>query len=171
MKLTIVTPLAVIIETDGVVHLRAEDETGAFGILSGHADFLTALAEQGKTHLEFRNIKSSAGSLRPQILQYLSRTFGLNTFIETGTFLGDTSFTASEIFKTVHTIELSPDLYQKAIVRFQNRPHVHVHQGDSSQRFPEILGKFNQDVLFGWMVIIAKGSRLKEMKTHPLSKN
>ena len=44
MKLTVATPLAVVIETDDVVHLRAEDETGAFGILPGHADFLTALA-------------------------------------------------------------------------------------------------------------------------------
>jgi len=44
MKLTIVTPLAVVVESDGVAHLRAEDETGAFGILPGHADFLTALA-------------------------------------------------------------------------------------------------------------------------------
>ena len=44
MRLTIVTPLAVVVETDRVAHLRAEDETGAFGILPGHADFLTALA-------------------------------------------------------------------------------------------------------------------------------
>ena len=44
MRLTIITPLAIMVETDGVAHLRAEDETGAFGILPGHADFLTALA-------------------------------------------------------------------------------------------------------------------------------
>lgn len=44
MKLSVATPLAVIAEADGVVHLRAEDETGAFGILTGHADFVTALA-------------------------------------------------------------------------------------------------------------------------------
>jgi F-type H+-transporting ATPase subunit epsilon len=43
MRLTISTPLAVVVETDDVAHLRAEDETGAFGILLGHADFLTAL--------------------------------------------------------------------------------------------------------------------------------
>jgi F-type H+-transporting ATPase subunit epsilon len=43
MKLTISTPLAVAVESDNVAHLRAEDETGAFGILPGHADFLTAL--------------------------------------------------------------------------------------------------------------------------------
>jgi len=44
VRLTVTTPLAIVIETGDVAHLRAEDETGAFGILPGHADFLTALA-------------------------------------------------------------------------------------------------------------------------------
>lgn len=44
MKLTITTPLAILVETDGVAHLRAEDASGSFGILAGHADFLTALS-------------------------------------------------------------------------------------------------------------------------------
>jgi F-type H+-transporting ATPase subunit epsilon len=44
VRLTVTTPLAIVAEADDVVHLRAEDETGAFGILAGHADFLTALA-------------------------------------------------------------------------------------------------------------------------------
>jgi F-type H+-transporting ATPase subunit epsilon len=44
MKLTVTTPLAIITEANNVAHVRAEDETGAFGILPGHADFLTALA-------------------------------------------------------------------------------------------------------------------------------
>ena len=43
MRLTVVTPLAVVVETDEVAALRAEDTTGAFGILPGHADFITAL--------------------------------------------------------------------------------------------------------------------------------
>jgi F-type H+-transporting ATPase subunit epsilon len=44
MRLAVTTPLAIITEADDVAHLRAEDETGAFGILPGHADFLTALS-------------------------------------------------------------------------------------------------------------------------------
>jgi F-type H+-transporting ATPase subunit epsilon len=44
MKLTVTTPLAIIAEANNVAHVRAEDESGAFGILPGHADFLTALA-------------------------------------------------------------------------------------------------------------------------------
>jgi F-type H+-transporting ATPase subunit epsilon len=43
MRLTVATPLGIVFETDDVSHLRAEDETGAFGLLPGHADFLTAL--------------------------------------------------------------------------------------------------------------------------------
>ena len=43
MRLSVITPLAIIAEAEDVRHLRAEDETGAFGILPGHADFLTAL--------------------------------------------------------------------------------------------------------------------------------
>ena len=44
MKLTITTPLSVIVEEDGVLALSAEDASGGFGIQPGHADFLTSLA-------------------------------------------------------------------------------------------------------------------------------
>jgi F-type H+-transporting ATPase subunit epsilon len=44
VRLTVTTPLAIVVEADDVAPLRAEDETGAFGILPGHADFLTAPA-------------------------------------------------------------------------------------------------------------------------------
>ncbi len=44
MKLTITTPNKVVVETD-VRSVRAEDETGSFGILDRHADFVTALTD------------------------------------------------------------------------------------------------------------------------------
>lgn len=44
MKLVVTTPFEVIVEADEVAHLRAEDATGAFGILPGHADFVTVLS-------------------------------------------------------------------------------------------------------------------------------
>jgi F-type H+-transporting ATPase subunit epsilon len=43
MRLLITTPTAVIIDESNVIAVRAEDESGSFGILDGHADFLTAL--------------------------------------------------------------------------------------------------------------------------------
>ena len=44
MKLSIVTPLSIVIDEEGVLAIRAEDATGSFGILPGHADFVTSLA-------------------------------------------------------------------------------------------------------------------------------
>ncbi len=44
MKLRITTPLMVLVDDESVLALRAEDETGSFGILPGHAAFMTSLA-------------------------------------------------------------------------------------------------------------------------------
>ncbi len=43
MRLLITTPTAIVVDDRNVVAVRAEDESGSFGILSGHAEFLTAL--------------------------------------------------------------------------------------------------------------------------------
>jgi len=42
MRLKIVTPLAVVVDEE-IESLRAEDASGSFGVLAGHAPFLTAL--------------------------------------------------------------------------------------------------------------------------------
>jgi F-type H+-transporting ATPase subunit epsilon len=44
MRLRIVTPLAIVVDDDSVLSLRAEDGSGCFGILPRHADFLTSLS-------------------------------------------------------------------------------------------------------------------------------
>jgi len=44
LHLTIATPAHVLFDSTEVVALRAEDATGSFGILPGHAAFLTVLA-------------------------------------------------------------------------------------------------------------------------------
>jgi F-type H+-transporting ATPase subunit epsilon len=43
MKLLVTTPMSIIVDATNVRHVRAEDETGSFGILPGHANFVTAL--------------------------------------------------------------------------------------------------------------------------------
>jgi F-type H+-transporting ATPase subunit epsilon len=44
MRLLITTPSAIVVDLDDVVAVRAEDESGEFGILPHHAEFVTALA-------------------------------------------------------------------------------------------------------------------------------
>ncbi|SKA25390.1 F-type H+-transporting ATPase subunit epsilon [Enhydrobacter aerosaccus] len=43
MRLLITTPTAVVVDEPAVSSVRAEDESGSFGILDGHDDLLTAL--------------------------------------------------------------------------------------------------------------------------------
>jgi F-type H+-transporting ATPase subunit epsilon len=70
MKLTITTPLAIVVEAADVAHLRAEDATGAFGILPGHADFLTALALSVVTWRDARGAEHHA-AVREGMLRVL----------------------------------------------------------------------------------------------------
>lgn len=44
MKLVVTTPAGIVVEADDVRHVRAEDATGAFGILPRHDELLTVLA-------------------------------------------------------------------------------------------------------------------------------
>jgi len=42
MRLLITTPLAIVVDEDGVTSLRTADETGFYGLNDRHADFVTA---------------------------------------------------------------------------------------------------------------------------------
>lgn len=43
LRLVVSTPMEIVLDRADVSHIRAEDESGSFGILPRHADFLTAL--------------------------------------------------------------------------------------------------------------------------------
>jgi hypothetical protein len=49
----ITTPIALMIDEQDVLALRAEDESCSFGILDSHADFVTALALSPKGEYRF----------------------------------------------------------------------------------------------------------------------
>ena len=44
MRLRVTTPMTCVLDLSDVASVRAEDESGSFGILAGHADLLTALS-------------------------------------------------------------------------------------------------------------------------------
>lgn len=43
LSLSVTTPLRIVLSEAGVASLRAEDASGGFGILPGHADFVTVI--------------------------------------------------------------------------------------------------------------------------------
>jgi hypothetical protein len=73
-----------------------------------------------------------------------------STFIETGSFLGDTAHFAGGLFDTVHTIELSSDLAGKCRERLAPLSNVTVHEGDSAEVLGELLPGIDNSCLF-WL--------------------
>lgn len=53
-------------------------------------------------------------------LRQIKDLFGVNIFIETGTFFGDTTIASSKVFENIYTVELSTHFYKKATDRFKN---------------------------------------------------
>lgn len=75
---------------------------------------------------------------------------GLDTFVETGTFRGDTIEAVRTLFRDVWSIELSPDLAAAARKRFAASPNVQIVEGDSGTALPELLPRLDGPVLF-WL--------------------
>ena len=72
-----------------------------------------------------------------------------NTFVETGTYRGDTSAMAMHLFEKVYTIEVDSNLYYNAIRRF-NGSNVEVLNGDSIDVLGQLLPNINSRIIF-WL--------------------
>lgn len=72
-------------------------------------------------------------------------------FVETGTWTGDTTQKALDLgFKEIRTVELSNDLFNKAVNRFKNNSNVKLYNGSSDQKIHEMIGDINDQILF-WL--------------------
>jgi len=71
-------------------------------------------------------------------------------WIETGTFLGDTTQLLAEISSKVYTIEPEPNLYARAKERFANNPKVSVINNISENALPALLNEVEGNVCF-WL--------------------
>ena len=73
-------------------------------------------------------------------LEFLSQFAEGDTFIETGTYKGDTVQLAIDYgFKNVHSIELNHELYEECSKRFEHLKNVNIWEGESQDKIKEIL--------------------------------
>ena len=79
-----------------------------------------------------------------------ARRFGPRTFVETGTFQGVMIEEVERRFERVFSIELAPAIYEAAVRKFADRPHVQILHGDSATRLPELLATITEPCLF-WL--------------------
>jgi len=80
----------------------------------------------------------------------LAEEFACSTFVETGTYLGDTVAAMRRHFARVLSVELSPELYQDARRRFSRSRNVSLFHGDSSKVLPSMLYEIVGRALF-WL--------------------
>ena len=85
-----------------------------------------------------------------ELLHILQENYAISTFIETGTFQGDTALWASDHFDDVYTIEFSKKIYKDTIAKFQNRSNINFLFGDSRSRISEIIPNLHKPALF-WL--------------------
>lgn len=79
------------------------------------------------------------GALKESFLRRMRDLFGAEIFVESGTYLGNTTFAASKVFEKVHTIEVSSKFYRKAARRFGKGRKIKLHFGDSGDLLGMIL--------------------------------
>ena len=70
-----------------------------------------------------------------------------NTFIETGTYKGETITKMSPLFKTLHTIEISKKLYNKATLKLKSYDNINLHLGDSINVLNELIPNIDDNII------------------------
>lgn len=80
-------------------------------------------------------------------------------FIETGTYIGETvdMVLKTNLFKTIHTIELNEQLWQDATEKYKNEESVILWQGDSIDRLKSIVESLKGPATF-WLDAHASGN-------------
>lgn len=80
----------------------------------------------------------------------IKRRYGLNVFVETGTYMGQTVEVMKEHFSEVYSIELSEELYNRAIKKFSGCENVNLICGDSGIELGGVMQKLSEAALF-WL--------------------
>ncbi len=87
----------------------------------------------------------------PKVLAtQLQSANSIKTFVETGTYLGNTSLWAANLFEKVITVEFSKSIYEETKNRLKSTKNIEPLFGDSRQLLPQIVPKLNTPTLF-WL--------------------
>jgi hypothetical protein len=90
-------------------------------------------------------------SLDTRLAAVLAQSLGLEVFVETGTFEGDTLEAMGSIFPERHSIELSPTLCARARERFEGKVGVHLYQGESPECLAEVRKALGERPALYWL--------------------
>jgi hypothetical protein len=122
-------------------------------LATGPVGFVARPAYQGVEYVRWRNGRRAGPAphlLKRRILKTYARRYGLDTLVETGTYLGDMVAGVRRDFKSIQTIELDDALYERARRRFAGDANVHLYKGDSGKVLKQIVSELHGPALF-WL--------------------
>jgi len=110
---------------------------------------------------------SASHNKRLFILQ-IAKESKIPVFVETGTYLGDTINFLRNDFEEIYSIELDKYLAERAKKIFKKYKYVHIFQGDSTEKLPQILENIKKPVLFWLDAHYSGGITVKGQSEGPL---
>lgn len=102
-------------------------------------------------HLHYRNIKDRTGALSRELVLGLRDAFDVRSFVETGTYLGDTLAQLHADFASLHSIELNRDYHARAVARFAGQPKIHLINADSASGLQHVLRDLPAEPALIWL--------------------
>lgn len=90
-------------------------------------------------------------SLDPELIYALRRTLPLQIFLETGTFRGDTTSAAAQLFEKVYTIEISSELFTQTGARLASLANVSRRLGNSPDVIRELVPQLANESVLYWL--------------------
>lgn len=111
-----------------------------------YADAINSIYLRSAGAKKEKKMTSLFESKRDAILKYAGQ-YGCKLLLETGTGAGDMLAAIYPYFKKAYSIELSPALYQHAVMRFKQMPSVKVYPGDSGAVLPKVIPLLTEPAL------------------------
>ncbi len=90
-------------------------------------------------------------SIDLKLVSCLKEALNLTVFVETGTFVGDSVERVKNLFKEIHSIELSESYYAQAVVRFREASHIQLYHGHSPKFIQQLQSQLEEQATLYWL--------------------
>jgi len=139
--------------------LSAEQKLQVLRIRNFCLHFFPHLADVGETVQLLRRVRKLRFEgwvgpppymIKRAMLRAEALRIGANSFVETGTYMGDTIWALRDTFNKLISIEVQPKLANYARIRFKNISKIEIVFGDSAVELKRVLGAVQDPCLF-WL--------------------
>jgi hypothetical protein len=88
--------------------------------------------------------------VKQKLIREIQKEYGYKILIETGTYLGYMVSAQKKNFEKIYSIELSDELYLRAINKFEKFKHIKIIHGDSGEKLAEVMKEIKEPAIF-WL--------------------